>query len=491
MRLLALLACGIPGLAASCEGLSSLALPGGSITLAQAVEEGAFTGPGSGEAFKDLPAFCRVAAALKPSDDSDIKIEVWMPAANWNHKFLANGNGGWMGSINASALAGSLRRGYATAMTDTGHEGGSASFALGHPEKLTDFAYRAVHEMTVAAKAILKAYYGEDARLSYWNGCSQGGRQGITEAQLFPGDYGGIIAGAPANNWTHMMAQMIWVAQSVHNDPASYIPPEKYAVIHSAVIGTCDLRDGVKDGVLEDPTKCKFDPKSLECKGADGPDCLTAPQVDAVRRIYGDVTNPRTHAYLFPGLEPGSELGWGALAGPQANNLAVDEFKYVIFKNPGWDYRTLNFDSDIDRADQEDHGLLNSTDPNLKTFVELGGKLLIYHGWNDQLISPRNSIDYYKSVLKMMGNQAQDSLRLFMVPGMKHCGGGDGATRFDMLPVIEQWVEKGKAPDRIVASRVQDGKVVQTHPLCAYPQVAVYKGKGSTDDAQNFTCKVR
>ena len=498
MRLfLALLLFALPSLAASCEALSSLSLPEAPITVAQAVEAGAFIPPAGNAAanaavFKDLPAFCRVAATLKPTADSEIKIEVWMPASMWNGKFLANGNGGWTGSINYAALATSLRRGYATAMTDTGHEGGSASFVTGHPEKLIDFAYRAVHEMTVAAKSIVKSFYGDVPKQSYWTGCSQGGRQGLTEAQLFPGDFDGIIAGAPANNWVHMMAQIVWAAQSVHNNEASYIPPAKYPAIHAAVLAACDARDGVKDGVLEDPTRCKFDPKSLECRGADAPNCLTAAQVDAARRIYGAVTNPRTHELIYPGLEPGSELGWDQfLAGPQPTSFATDEFKYVVFNNPDWDYRTLNFDTDIELADQKDSGVLNATDPNLKDFFKRGGKLLQYHGWNDQLISPSNSADYYRSVQKALGGKLQDSYRLFMVPGMKHCQGGDGTDKFDMLSVIEQWVENGKAPDRIEASRMADDKVVRTRPLCPYPQVAVYKGKGSTDDTHNFTCKAR
>src|SRR5579885_1414937 len=297
VRMLGLLLAAFPAFvwAASCDGLKTLSLPDSEITVAQAVEAGAFAPPtGSASAFQNLPAFCRVAAILKPSIDSEIKIEVWMPVSGWNRKFLGNGNGGWTGSINYNSLANGLRLGFVTAMTDTGHQGGSASFALGHPEKLIDFAYRAVHEMTVAAKIFIKAYYGEDAALSYWTGCSQGGRQGLTEAQLFPRDYDGIIAGAPANSWVHMMAQIVWVAQSVHNDESSYIPPAKYPAIHQAVLQACDALDGVRDGVLEDPTRCKFDPGALQCKGADGPNCLTAPQVDAARRIYSGAVNPRT-----------------------------------------------------------------------------------------------------------------------------------------------------------------------------------------------------
>jgi len=481
ISLLAALLAGV-GFAASCEGLKSLTLPETTVTRAESVAS-----------TQDLPAYCRVTATIKPTADSDIQIEVWMPQENWNGKLEGNGNGGWTGSINPATLATGLRRNYATAMTDTGHEGGSGSFALGHPEKLIDFGYRSTHEMTVKAKAIVAAYYGRTPNLAYFSGCSAGGKQGLTEAQLFPGDYNGIISGAPANNWTHMMAQIVWVAQAVHKDDPSYIPPAKYPQLHDSAVEACDARDGVKDGVIDDPTKCKFDPKAILCKGKDTPACLTEPQVEAARKIYSSLKNPRTKQEIYPGFEPGSELGWQFAAGPTPATLATDLFKFVVFKNPDWNYKTLNFDSDIALADMIDHGTNNATDPNLKSYFERGAKLLQYHGWSDHLIAPLNSVNYYASVEKALGNPAlmKDSYRLFMAPGMNHCQGGDGPSNFDMLSVLEQWVEQGKAPDRILASHMTGGKADRTRPLCPYPQVAIYNGKGSTDDAQNFTCKVR
>jgi feruloyl esterase len=484
--------------AAGCEDLASLKLSDTTITSVQSVAAGAFTPPVAarggggrgGPQFSDLPAFCRVAATLKPSADSDIKIEVWLPLTGWNGKFQAVGNGGWSGAINPGALAAPLRRGYAAAMTDTGHEGGSGSFALGHPEKLVDFGYRAVHEMTLKAKAIIEAFYADGPKLSYWVGCSSGGKQGLKEAQRFPEDYDGIVAGAPANYWTHLVAQSIWVAQAVHLDEASYIPPSKYPLIHNAVLNACDARDGVKDGVLENPVQCKFDPKVLECKAGDAATCLTPAQVEAAQKIYAPAVNPRTKQAIYPGLAPGSELAWGGLAGPRPLSIATDHFKYVVFQDPNWDFKKLNFDSDIALADKRDSGLLNATDPNLKAFFARGGKLLQYHGWNDQLISPMNSIDYYKSVLNAVGaNKAQESYRLFMVPGMNHCAGGDGTSSFDMVSALEQWVEKGKAPEQIPASHLTNGVLDRTRPLCPYPQVATYKGSGVTSDAANFGCK--
>ena len=486
--------------AATCESLSSLTLPDTTITLAQSVAAGAFTVPGNGRArgsvpnaaSKELPAFCRVAATVKPTSDSDIKIEIWMPASGWNGKLEANGNGGWSGSISPATLAAGMQRGYAASMTDTGHDGGSANFALGHPEKLIDWGYRAEHELAVKSKAIIAAYYGDGPKLSYWNGCSAGGRQGLKEAQRYPEDFNGIVSGAPGINWTGRAAQAIWIAQAIRKEEASRIPPAKFPIIHNAALDACDAADGVKDGIIEDPTRCKFDPRALECKGPDGPACLTAPQVEAARRIYASVTNPRTNEEIFPGHEPGSELGWNTMAGAQPLGTGLDLFKFVVFKDPSWDYRTLNFDSDMALTAKADSGVMNALDPNLKAFFGRGGKIVQYHGWSDPQISPLSSVRYYNAVLDTLGGAGKvlDSYRLFMIPGMAHCGGGEGASSFDMLTALEQWVEAKKAPDQILASRVRDGKVNRTRPLCPYPRVAKYKGTGSIDDAANFSCQL-
>jgi len=485
--------------AASCESLMSMALPNTTMTLARVVEAGAFTpptpptGPAGGGAFRDLPAFCRIAATLKPSSDSDIKVEIWMPLSGWNGKFEAVGNGGWAGTISYGAMAGALRRGYATASTDTGHagNGGDGSFALNHPEKVVDFAYRAVHEMTVQAKAVAEQHYGSAPRLSYWNGCSTGGRQGLKEAQKYPADYDGIIAGAPANFMTHLSTHALWVAQATLKDPASLIPREKYAAIHKAVLDMCDALDGVKDGVLEDPARCHFDPKSIQCTAGDAPICLTPPQVEAARRIYAPAKNPRTGAEIFPGMALGSEMGWAALAGgPGPLTISNDHYRFIVFKNADWDFKTLDFDKDVALADRLDDGVMNATDPNLKAFFSRGGRLLMYHGWVDQLISPQNSINYYQSVVKAQGGveKTADSIRLFMVPGMAHCAGGDGTSTFDSLGTLEQWVEQKKTPAQIVASHLTNGVANRTRPLCPYPTIAAYKGAGDTNDAANFTC---
>ena len=477
----------------SCESLSKLALPHTAITDAQVVAAGGFVAPagrGPAPSFKDVPSFCRVKATLTPSADSDIKIEVWLPVSGWNGKFQAVGNGGWAGIISYGPLGAAVRRGYAAASTDAGHVGGSASFALGHPEKLTDFAYRAVHETTVAAKAIIANFYGNGPRYSYWNGCSTGGRQGLKEAQRFPTDFDGIIAGAPANYQMHLHVWSVAVAHAMHKEPGSYIPPEKYPAIHKAAFEACDSLDGLKDGLIQDPTRCHFDPKVLECKDADSPACLTEPQVEAARKLYAPVKNSRTGVEIFPGMEPGSELGWAGLAGPNAAAVATDTFTYLVYKDPGWDWHTLNPDTDTARADKNDKGLIDAIDPNLKPFFSHEGKLIMYHGWSDPLIAPGNSVNYYGSVAKKMGGASKtaDEIRLFMVPGMGHCGGGEGPNTFDMVSALEQWVEQDHAPEQIIASHSQNGTVDRTRPLCPYPQVARYKGSGSIDEAANFTC---
>jgi feruloyl esterase len=481
----------------TCDNLSKLSLPNVTITSAQSVAAGAFAppaSPGPGQPntalFKGLPEFCRVMATLTPSSDSDIKMELWLPASGWNNDFQAIGNGGWNGTMGYGPLAEGVKKGFATAGTDTGHAGGSASFAMGHPEKLTDFAYRAVHEMTVTSKAIIQNFYGSAPRYSYWNGCSTGGRQGLKEAQKFPADFDGIVAGAPANYQTHLHVWSIWVAQEMNKTPDSYLPPEKLAVLHKAVIAACDANDGVKDGLLNDPTKCHFDPKILECKGEDLPNCLKPDQVAAVQAIYAGPKSSNGKA-VFPTFEPGSELGWSILGGKQAASVATDSFAYVVYKNPQWDWKTMNLDSDVAQIDKAYETLINATDPNMKAFFAHKGKLLMYHGWSDQLIAPLNSIDYYSKVVNNLGGQAKasDDVRLFMVPGMGHCGGGEGPNTFDQVGAIQQWVEQSKAPETMIASHAdRSGTVDRTRPLCVYPNVARYNGSGSTDDAANFTC---
>jgi Tannase and feruloyl esterase len=506
----------------SCEQLAQLALPHTQITSAQTVAAGAFTPPagtppwmaGDPSFFKRLPAFCRVTATAKPTADSDIKIEVWMPASGWNGKFRGQGNGGFAGQIDFRVLGIAVEQGYASAATDTGHaaEGTDATWALGHPEKIVDFAYRAIHEMTVIGKATVKAFYGDAPQRAYFSNCSNGGRQALMEAQRYPDDYDGILAGAPANYWTHLLASALYDAQTTTLDPASYIPAGKIPTIAKAVNDSCDAKDGVADGVLNDPRQCHFDPASLLCKAADSDACLTQPQVTALKNLYAGAHDSKGNQ-IFPGFLPGGEEGGGGWSlwitgtGPGKSLLFAfggGFFSDMVYNKADWDYKKTNLDKAVATADKKFAGVLNATDTNLKPFESHGGKLIIYHGWNDAAISALNSINYYQNVQSKMGKQEADSfLRLFMVPGMQHCGGGPGPDVFgqlgfstsndpqhDMYLALEQWVEKGAAPTTVIATKQpgEGSSVKVTRPLCAYPQVAKYKGSGDTNDAANFIC---
>jgi feruloyl esterase len=477
--------------------MATLALKGGTITAAKIVPAGHLAapqgGPSEGNAlFPKLPAFCLVDATLKPSADSEIKIEVWLPESGWNGKLVEAGNGGYGSNLSYGPMAEGLLQGYAVTSSNTGHEGNSAAFAVDHPEKLIDWAFRAVHENAVAAKEIVQVRYGDTAKRSYFEGCSTGGRQAYGEVQRYPADFDGIVAGDPGKNLTHQTAMQTWMSVEVVKNPAEFIPAEKYAMLHKAVIAACDETDGVKDGVIENPLQCHFDPAIIQCKGADSADCLTATQVEFASKVYSGFTNS-TGKKIFGGLMPGSEGAWIGLAGQKPMGYAMESYRYVIMKDAKWDYMTLDLNRDIAYADKTAASLVNNNDPNIKPFLARGGKLLAYHGWADPGISPFNSIDYYNDVAKLMGGVAKidNQYRLFLIPGMAHCGGGDGTSTFDMITPLDKWVNTGQAPNSIPASRIRDGKVDRKRPLCPYPQQAVYKGSGSTDEAANFTCRVR
>jgi feruloyl esterase len=377
-----------------------------------------------------------------------------------------------------------------TASTDTGHDSPGASFALGHPEKLVDYSYRAVHEMTVTAKAIIAAYYGKAVGLSYWSGCSLGGQQGLKEAQLYPADYDGIVAGAPTYNRTHLHAwQMHMAHTALKDDGAMRIPPSKYRFIHDAVLVTCDATDGVRDGILSDPSQCEFDPAALRCAGNDSEQCLTGPQVEMAQKLYAATVDSQTSRVIYPGVVLGTELGWGPLiGGPQPFGLATDLFKYVVHQDPNWDWRTFELSRDTVLADDRSKATLNAEDMDLRAFRARGGKLLLWHGWVDSLVPPQGTIKYYESVVNTVGPNANDFIKLFMAAGVEHCGGGPGPDQFNAIAAMERWRESGLPPSRVTASRVRDNRVDMTRPLCPYPQVAQYQGVGSTSDASNFVC---
>lgn len=489
---------GLPWTAAAqrqCEALQNLSLQNGRVVAVSVVAPGTFRQPtdvpvtlAGQRGYADLARFCRVTLALTPTSDSNIRVEVWLPEGEWNGKFIGVGNGGWAGFINYGAMADELRRGYAVAATDTGHTGTTrdGSFAEGHPEKVVDFGYRAVHEMTVSAKAVVAARFGRLSSFNYWNGCSTGGKQGLMEAQRYPGDYDGIVAGAPANYLTHLHGWSLWFGQVSNRSPEAVLSPGDHALLHASTVRACDKSDGVVDGLIADPTRCSFDPKSLVCEG---PNCLSAAKAETAARIYRGIPDADGRSG-FPGLEPGSELGWSVLGGPEPFSMALHTFRHIVFKNPTWDARQLDVDRDLAIAERVDGGTNNAIDPQLKPFFDRGGKLLLYHGWSDDRIPPRNTLSYYQQVLKATGGTSADSVRLFMAPGMAHCPGvGDGPNEFDAVSALEAWVERRVPPDAIVASQSLEGKGGRTRPLCPWPQVATYVGIGSIDDARSFVCR--
>jgi feruloyl esterase len=485
----------------TCDALVGLKLQNTTIDSAGIQPAGRFSQPGTpGPANPNgpgmvLPAFCRVAATLAPTSESHIKIEVWLPAASaWNGKFLGTGNGGAGGVISYPALATGLTRGYATTNTDMGTTttGLDFSFGVGHREMVVDWGYRSTHLMTVVAKQIAKAYYGRDPQESYFTGCSTGGHQAITEAHRFPDDYNGIVAGDPANNRVRLHMVGYWNYAATHDDPAGYIPTAKLPMINRAVLAACDALDGIVDGVIDDPRRCHFDPATIQCAGADAPTCLTSTQVGALKKIYAGPHNPRTGELIFPGMYPGSEVNPLGLDRTLANTpesgrprpapgLAI----WTSWKGPNFDW-----DKDAQAVIDELSPVLDDADPDLAGFKKHGGKLILYTGWADPLIPAADLVNYYEGLQKKMGGApaAGDFTRLFMVPGMGHCSGGNSPNRFDALGALEPWVEKGLAPEKMVASHTVQGITDRTRPLCAYPQVARWTGVGSTDDAANFVC---
>jgi len=500
--LAALVSTSAPILAATaCADLKSLSLSNTKITLADSVAAGAFLPPpggkGNPQQFADLPAFCRVQATLTPSSDSDIKIELWMPvAANWNGKFRGTGNGGLGGgaTVGAGPLANAIRSGYAAAGNNTGHEGGS-NYAIGHPEKIKDFGYRSSHEMTVVAKALIAKYYDSPLKYSVMAESGGGTIAALSAAQRYPEDYDALAVTSMSSYLSHHTFGQMWIWYATHENDSSFIPSAKYPVLHQAALKACDADDGLADGIIGTAERCHFDPAVVQCKGADAPDCLTAPQVAAARKIYAGPKNPRTGKQIYSPLYPGSELGWAQLAaGAEPLGIPVDFFRFYVFQDPNWDYKTrrLNWDSDVALADRPEISPVNAVDPDLRKYFARGGKLLLIGGWNDSSVPPDVAVNYYKDVVAKTGAKpTRESMRFFMVPGMNHGVGTDGTENFnvDTLALIEQWKQTGKAPDQLVMDHYKDGKQVGRRLVCQYPQIAKYKGSGNPEDPASFECK--
>jgi feruloyl esterase len=503
----------------ACADLTGLTFEGNtSITSATSVTDGTLVISPTVTA-TNLPPFCRVQGLSKPSSDSSIFFEVWLPQQDrWNTRFLSAGEGGFAGNpaYARNGLDGSmdelLRRGYATASTDTGHKATDVSWAVGHPEKAIDYLYRSKHLVTVAAKGVIAAHYGKPPSYSYFSSCSNGGRQGLIEAQRYPEDFDGLVIGAPWNFQSHSNAGFVWNAQAL-SAPGAAIPAAKLPAITAAALAACDANDGLADGIIAEPRRCRFDPSVLTCKGAETDTCLTEPQVAALKKIYAGPKNPRTGEQIFPGFAVGSEASWtNLIANLNAAGLANGYFANLVFENPNWDFRTFDFDKDMSTADTKVGRLGNATSLDYSAAAKRGVKIIQYHGWNDQTLQPAYSPDYYDQLAKANGGlqATQDFFRLYMVPGMTHCAGGPGATNFggtgqqvpplrdalhDVQSALEAWVERGAPPTEIIATKFTDEKVTTrtikyTRPLCLYPTVAQYRGTGDPNEAASFVCKL-
>ncbi len=514
--------------ATPCEGLHAVQLPNATITKAEFVAEGVFKPvpppgpprpPAAAPAPADpnakppepviAPAHCRIVVELKPSRDSLINMELWLPPADkWNGKFEAVGNGGWAGYIQGMGgapgatppMVTALRAGYATSGNDTGHQQGNGEFTLAHPEKTIDFAYRAMHEMVLKSKTLITAFYSQGPRLSYYNGCSTGGRQGLMEAQRYPEDFDGIIAGAPANDHIGLHAGDMARMVDIFKDPEGLITKAKQELLAKSVMNACDTLDGVKDNIITNPVSCTFDPAVLQCKSGDGADCLNAKQVSTAKRLYAAAKNSKGEL-VFPGYSYGGESAYNVMRGvtalgnvsedtsayPVPGDLQLGTYRYLAHQDPIWDWKTFNIDTDPALA-KKNGGIINSTDPDMSKFKAHGGKLILYHGWADPAIQPEHTVDYYSSVLDKMGNGQDNWMRLFMVPGMGHCSGGAGPNQIDWMAALEGWREKGSVPDFIIGKGTLAEKPM-TRPVCSYPQNSAYKGSGDINDAANFVCK--
>jgi feruloyl esterase len=361
------------------------------------------------------------------------------------------------------------------------------------PEKVTDFAGRAMHETTVSGKALAAAYYGRPPEYSYMLECGGGSAAALHEVQKYPADYNGVVVGGHAAHLTRQIFGQIWLWLAAHPNGVNVLPAPKLGVLHEAVLAKCDTLDGVKDGLLENPTRCTFDPKAIECTTGDGPDCLTAPQVEAARKIYAGPANPRTGERVWSPLFRGSELDWSFFTESAAPiGIATSTLRDAILKDPSWTLTasSVDFDRHVAMADASDVARVSASNADIAPFIRQGGKLILSGGWNNALVPAGAVVDYYDRVEKAIGrSRTASAVRLYMVPGMIECNGGPGTDTFDMLAVMRRWVERGEAPKEIVASRVEHGKVVRTRPLCPYPQVATYRGRGSTDEAKNFVCR--
>ena len=503
-----------PSAGLDCSGLLHLELPAASVVSAALHVDPTWVLP-SGRTLPTPRSFCRVVVSSKPTPDSDIRIEVWLPTqAHWNHRIWGVGNSTWAGYIPYRALATQLTGGYAAVGTDTGHQAKSydSAWAIGHPEKVIDYGHRAMHEAALAAKRVTAAYYRRPAEHAYYGGCSTGGRHALMEAQRYPDDYDGIFAGDPDYDSTLFYAGIATLQSRWKADPARTLPAAKIPALRGAALAACDRADGVADGVIENPQRCRPNLATLACKGKETDRCLTAPQRQTAQDIYDGVYIDALQR-RYEGFAVGSEAGWDWIhlgaGGPGTSDgweEAMGFYRNLVYGDPSWTPARLQPERDSLLADRKLGPVLNATNPDLRRYLARGGKLILFQGWNDPAVAPLSTIRYYERVVSTVGAAtAAQGVRLFMVPGMQHCGGGPGVNLFGQFSAangdaqhnigaaLQRWVEQGVAPARIDAIKLADDEdpkspVVRSRPLCAYPATSRYRGTGSTNDAANFEC---
>lgn len=511
-----------------CGALSTIELPDVHITSTEWTPAGPFApDPPLPPLAMPVPAHCTVGGVISPSPGSQIRFEIWLPADGWNGKYQGVGNGGFAGKLNRAELAVAVQRGFATATTDTGHgQVGTEEWAKDQSEKTKDFGDRAIHLTTVAAKSIVERYYGRAPSRSYFASCSNGGRQALMEAQRHPEDFDGIIAGAPAYDWVGAVAAgFAWNAQALFGSPEAAINSAMTPAVANEVTAQCDAADGLSDGVIANPARCEVRASKSRCTHDEkaGDSCLSARQWSALESIYRGPRDSQGHS-IYPGFSPGGEvgsfpgLGWEGWIFGSADKGTHQLFflrgfmRGFVTGDPGWDFDHFDFDRDYPAVRDQWGPILNATDPDLTRFFARGGKLILWHGWSDAALPPLGTIRYYDAVLERMGARAQESVRLFMAPGVQHCVGGpgpymfnagpaklDGRPESDMGKALEHWVDQGVAPEQIEAWRPRElmaalsgdpnAEVERTGLLCAYPAVASWNGKGDPKSAASFQCK--
>jgi pimeloyl-ACP methyl ester carboxylesterase len=442
------------------------------------------------------PQFCRVMATIAAAPGSQIQVQVWLPS-DWNGKFVGFGGGGFEGMYSAANIM--LRRpvgaGYAAVVTDAGHKaGGEPKWALGHPQKIIDYGYRANHLAAVMTRSLVTQFYGAAPKRAYFWGCSNGGRDALMLAQRYPKDYDAIAAGAAAYSFTARMAGFSQMGADFSKPAGQSLVP-KLKLLNEAAIAHCDGRDGVKDGVIERPDQCAFDPASLQCKPGAAEDCLSKDEVELARSLYRGVVD-RDGSVIVPGFAIGSEHTW--TPPKPKENMGTSLYRYMVYDDANWSPDTFVLDRDLAAARKKVGAVLDATDPNLRPFFERGGKLLMYHGWDDAAIPPGSSLSYHDAVRATVGPGHAQNLRLFMLPGVEHCGEGKGPDQFDYFAELDRWTRTGQAPEQITMTKYDNKiafwsglptKALRTRPACAWPKTAKYKGAGSTDDAANFECR--